>query len=68
MTVGGAPSGVTRGSRAWSEATGVGRSRKRVMGTGAIRYTAYYQDLRGRRRSTGIFASKKAADAAWRNA
>jgi hypothetical protein len=46
----------------------MGQSRKRIIGNGDIRYTAYYNDLRGRRRSAGTFASKKAADANWRNA
>jgi integrase len=46
----------------------MGHSRKRTGKTGAVRYTAYYDDHRGRRRSAGTFASKKAADAAWRNA
>ena len=46
----------------------MGQSRKRIIGNGDVRYTAYYNDLRGRRRSAGTFASKKAADAAWRNA
>jgi hypothetical protein len=47
----------------------MGHSRKRTGKTGAVRYTAYYyDDTRGRRRSAGTFASKKAADAAWRNA
>jgi integrase len=46
----------------------MGHSRKRTGKTGAVRYTAYYDDNRGRRRSAGTFANKKAADAAWRNA
>jgi integrase len=46
----------------------MGQSRKRIIGNGDIRYTAYYQDLRGRRRSAGTFASKRAADTAWRSA
>ena len=46
----------------------MGQSRKRIGKAGVARYTAYYDDRRGRRRSAGTFASKKAADAAWRNA
>jgi hypothetical protein len=44
------------------------RRRNRIGKAGVVRYTAYYDDHRGRRRSAGTFANKKAADAAWRNA
>src|SRR6266511_621957 len=46
----------------------MGQSRKRVGADGKARYTAYYEDLRGRRRSAGTFGSKKAADKAWQRA
>jgi integrase len=46
----------------------MGQSRKRVIASGEVRYTAYYVDLRGHRRSAGTFASRKAADTAWRQA
>jgi integrase len=46
----------------------MGQSRKRIAGDGQPRYTAYYDDLAGRRRSAGTFASKKQADRAWRHA
>ena len=42
--------------------TNMGHSRKRVGETGAARYTAYWDDARGKRHSAGTFASKKAAD------
>jgi integrase len=45
----------------------LGQSRKRVAAGGTARYTAY-EDLRGRRRSAGTFASKKAANKAWQRA
>ena len=43
----------------------MGFSRKRAGKGGAVRYTAYYTDLRGRERSAGTFSSKKQADRAW---
>jgi hypothetical protein len=42
----------------------MGQSRKRIGTDGQPRYTAYYDDLAGRRRSAGTFASKKQADRA----
>ena len=36
----------------------MGQSRKRVGGDGKARYTAYYDDVTGRRRSAGTFASR----------
>jgi hypothetical protein len=46
----------------------VGHSRKRLGADGKARYTAYYEDIRGRRRSAGTFTSKKQADRAWQGA
>ena len=46
----------------------MGQSRKRVGANGACRYTAYYDDARGRRRSAGTFATRKDADRAWQRA
>jgi len=46
----------------------VGHSRKRVGVDGRPRYTAYYDDLRGRRRSAGTYPSRKDADRAWHTA
>jgi hypothetical protein len=46
----------------------VGYLIKRVVGTGAVRYTAIYRDQRGRLRSAGTFGSKKAASTAWQRA
>lgn len=46
----------------------MGQSRKRTVAGGKVRYTAYYDDLRGRRRSAGTFSTRKAADSAWRDA
>jgi hypothetical protein len=46
----------------------VGQSRKRVGGDGKARYTAYYDDVTGRRRSAGTFASRREADRAWQRA
>lgn len=43
----------------------VGHSRKRRGADGIMRYTAYYTDIRGRRRSAGTFGSKDAADREW---
>ena len=46
----------------------VGQSRKRTGQDGKPRYTAYYDDATGRRRSAGTFASRREADRAWRQA
>lgn len=46
----------------------LGFSRKRIGVSGKPRYTAYYNDLKGVRRSAGSFASKKEADKAWQRA
>jgi hypothetical protein len=46
----------------------VGQSRKRVGGDGKARYTAYYDDVTGRRRSAGTFGSRRDADRAWQRA
>jgi len=43
----------------------MGQSRKRVGRNGEIRYTAYYEDARGHRRSAGTFTNLKAANKAW---
>lgn len=43
----------------------MGHSRKRRGADGKLRYTAYYTDIRGRRRSAGTFGSKDAADREW---
>jgi integrase len=45
----------------------MGHSRKRTLENGKVRYTAYYEDIKGRRRSAGTFPSKKAADKAWQD-
>jgi integrase len=46
----------------------VGQSRKRIGRDGQLRYTAYYVDARGRRRSAGTFTTLKAANKAWQQA
>ncbi len=46
----------------------MGQSRKRIGGDGKARYTAYYDDVTGRRRSAGTFASRRDADRAWQRA
>jgi integrase len=46
----------------------VGQSRKRIGGDGKARYTAYYDDVTGRRRSAGTFASRREADRAGQRA
>jgi site-specific recombinase XerD len=46
----------------------VGQSRKRIGGDGKARYTAYYDDVTGRRRSAGTFGSRRDADRAWQRA
>src|SRR3954447_18905990 len=43
-------------------------SRKRLSVDGKPRYTAYYNDIKGIRRSAGSYASKKEADKAWQRA
>lgn len=46
----------------------MGQTRKRVGKDGKPRYTAYYDDIRGQRRSAGTYASKKQAEKAWQRA
>ncbi len=46
----------------------MGQSRKRVGRNGDVRYTAYYEDARGHRRSAGRFTSLKLANKAWQQA
>ena len=46
----------------------MGHGRWRVGADGKRRYTAYYDDHRGRRRSAGTYATRKDADIAWQNA
>ena len=46
----------------------MGQSRRRTGRDGKLRYTAYYKDVAGRRRSAGTFASKREADRAWQRA
>jgi integrase len=46
----------------------MGQSRKRIGGDGKPRYTAYYDDVTGRRRSAGTFTSRRQADKAWQSA
>lgn len=46
----------------------MGQSRKRIGRNGDVRYTAYYDDARGHRRSAGTFTSLKAANKAWQQA
>lgn len=46
----------------------MGQSRKRVGRDGDERWTAYYTDVQGRRRSAGTFASKAIADREWAKA
>ena len=46
----------------------MGQARKRVGVDGSVRYTAYYDDIRGKRRSAGTFTSKKEANRAWQRA
>jgi integrase len=46
----------------------VGQSRKRTGHDGRPRYTGYYVDVAGRRRSAGTFATKREADRAWQRA
>lgn len=46
----------------------MGQSRKRVGADGKPRYTAYYDDVTGHRRSAGTFTSKREAEKAWQRA
>jgi site-specific recombinase XerD len=46
----------------------MGQTRERVGKNGKSRYTAYYDDIRGVRRSAGTFASSREADRAWQRA
>ena len=46
----------------------MGQARRRVGRDGDVRYTAYYDDARGHRRSAGTFLSLKAANKAWQQA
>ena len=46
----------------------MGQSRKRIGHDGKPRYTAYYDDVTGRRRSAGTFASRREAERAWQRA
>ncbi len=46
----------------------MGQARKRIGGDGKARYTAYYDDVTGRRRSAGTYASRRDADRAWQRA
>ena len=46
----------------------MGQSRRRAGQDGEERWTAYYTDIQGRRRSAGTFASKAASDRAWARA
>jgi integrase len=50
------------------EVLGVGFSRKRISKNGKPRYTAYYDDAQGVRRSAGTFGDEKQADRAWQRA
>jgi hypothetical protein len=46
----------------------MGQSRERVGRSGDLRYTAYYTDITGRRRSAGTFRTERQANKAWQNA
>ena len=46
----------------------MGYSRKRVGRKGNVRYTAYYEDIRGQVLSAGTFARKEEADNKWKEA
>jgi integrase len=46
----------------------MGQARKRVGRDGRPRYTAYYEDLGGHRRSAGTFTTLKEANKAWQRA
>src|SRR3954447_18363024 len=60
------PFGVKRGSNDHDlEINSMGQTRKRTGIDGRPRYTAYYDDARGRRRSAGTYPSRRSADIAW---
>ena len=46
----------------------MGQSRERIGQDGKPRYTAYYTDVAGRRRSAGTFNTENQADKAWQRA
>ncbi|HEY3713208.1 MAG TPA: tyrosine-type recombinase/integrase [Jatrophihabitantaceae bacterium] len=46
----------------------MGHSYRRIGDGGKPRYTAVYHDARGKRRSAGTYATKKAADRKWQDA
>ena len=46
----------------------MGQTNKRIGKDGKHRYTAVYEDARGKRRSAGTFATRKASDDAWQDA
>jgi hypothetical protein len=46
----------------------MGQSRERIGVNGVPRFTAYYDDARGRRHSAGTYATRKQADRAWQRA
>jgi integrase len=46
----------------------MGQSRKRIQRDGTPRWIAYYNDITGRRRSAGTFATERQADKAWQRA
>jgi integrase len=46
----------------------LGQTNKRIGKDGKPRYTAVYEDARGKRRSAGTFSTKKASDDAWQDA
>lgn len=46
----------------------MGQSRRRVARDGAPRWTAYYDDITGRRRLAGTLATERQADKAWQRA
>ena len=46
----------------------MGQSRQRVGRDGKTRYTAYYDDVTGRRRSAGTFTNRRDTDKAWQRA
>ena len=46
----------------------MGQTNKRKGKDGKPRYTAVYEDARGKRRSAGTFATRKASDDAWQDA
>ena len=46
----------------------MGQSRERIDGNGRARWTAYYTDVTGKRRSAGTFGTERQADRAWQRA